>query len=164
MLLAVAVSVIARDVRWCAAAGLAGLMVRVVAARGRWNPRGGFGVANTLTLLRLGLVAALGTLFVILPRVAFAFLILAIFTLDGIDGWVAKRRGEASPFGAVFDMETDALCVMVMSLILWQHRLVGPWVLVAGLWRYVYATLIAVAPSLSGSSRASWGRWIFFVL
>jgi phosphatidylglycerophosphate synthase len=164
MLSGVTLSVARHDVRWCAAAGVLGLGVRVIAARGRWTPSGRFGVANTLTLVRLGLVSVLGAIFPLLPRTAFAGLILALFTLDGIDGWVAKRRGEASPFGAAFDMETDALGVMVMGLIMWQHGLVGPWVLVAGLWRYVYASIIAVMPSLSESPRSRWGRWIFFVL
>jgi phosphatidylglycerophosphate synthase len=166
MLASVGASVALRTPAPTVAAGVLGLMVRLVAARGHWTPGRGFGVANTLTLLRLGIVAALPSLFLLVPRVAFAGVVLAIFTLDGIDGWVAKKRREASPFGAAFDMETDALCVMVLGLIMWQHQLTGAWVLVAGLWRYVYATIVALVPSLSLSDapRARWGRWIFCVL
>jgi phosphatidylglycerophosphate synthase len=164
MLASVAVSVVLADPTPTATAGALGLLVRLVAARGRWTPTGSFGVANALTLGRLAVVAALGAIFPLLPRVAFAFLVLGIFTLDGIDGWVAKKRREASPFGASFDMETDALCVMMMGLVMWQHHLTGAWVLIAGLWRYLYATIVALMPALSEQPRSRWGRYIFSVL
>ena len=34
-------------------------------------------------------------------------LILFIFSLDGIDGWVARKRGETSLIGSVLDIATD---------------------------------------------------------
>lgn len=34
--------------------------------------------------------------------------------LDGIDGWLARRNGMASDFGAQFDMETDALLMLAI--------------------------------------------------
>jgi phosphatidylglycerophosphate synthase len=164
MLASVAVAVWHRDVVWCAAAAGFGLGARIVAARGAWTPSGRFGVANTVTLLRLALLLLLGPIFVAVPRVAFVAVVFALFALDGVDGWLARRRGEASPFGAALDMETDALGVMVLGLLLWQHRIVGAWVLVAGLWRYSYAAIIAVVPPLGEAPRSRFGRVVFGVL
>lgn len=163
MLAGVAVAVWRRDASWCAAVGLAVHAARIVAARGRWTPAGGFGVANAITLVRLIVVAALGLAFTRLPRPAFVAAVLLVFVLDLADGGVARARGEGSDFGAAFDMETDALAIMMLSLLLWQHRLVAAWVLVAGLWRYVYAIIVAIVPSRSEAPRSSLGRVLFAV-
>jgi phosphatidylglycerophosphate synthase len=60
--------------------------------------------------------------------------ILAV--LDGLDGWLARRSGQASRFGARFDMETDAGLILVLSILVWQHEKAGAWVLLCGLMRY----------------------------
>lgn len=164
MLSAVAAAVFTRDVQWCAAAGVLGLGVRLALAHGRWTPSGHLGVANQITLARLILIALLGILFESVPRFAFVGVVVTIFALDGLDGRVARTRGESSAFGAAFDMETDALGVMVLGLLLWQHGIVGLWVLVAGLWRYVYAAAIAIVPSLSEAPRSRFGRVIYCAL
>ena len=36
---------------------------------------------------------------------------------DGIDGWLARQTGAGSNFGARFDMETDALLVLALALL-----------------------------------------------
>jgi phosphatidylglycerophosphate synthase len=164
MLACVAIASWRREVAWCAAGGLVGLGVRVAAARGSWTPSGKLGLANQLTLVRLLLVASLGAAFVVLPRLGFVALILVLFALDGLDGRLARARGEASGFGAALDMETDALSVMVLGLLLWQHDLVGAWVLVAGLWRYVYTAVVAIVPSLGEAPRTRLGRYVFAAL
>ena len=164
MLASVTLSVAAHDVRFCAAGGVLGLGARLLLAQGEWTPSGRLGVANLITLARLLLVASLGLLFPLVPRLAFVGAVVALFLLDGLDGPVARARGEASTFGAAFDMETDALSVMVLGLLLWQHGIVALWVLVAGLWRYVYAAAVAVVPSLSETPRSRFGRAIYTVL
>lgn len=58
--------------------------------------------------------------------------------LDGVDGWLARRSGTASPFGARFDMETDALLILVLSVLVWQWGKAGAWVLTIGLMRYLF--------------------------
>ena len=58
--------------------------------------------------------------------------------LDGVDGWLARRSRMASAFGARFDVETDALFVMAMSILVWQHGKAGAWVLLGGMMRYVF--------------------------
>lgn len=163
MLVAVAVAVWRRDARVAAAAGLALQAARIVVARRRWTPAGRFGVANALTLFRLVLVAALPIALPRLPRPAFVAASLLVFALDLVDGRVARARGESSLFGAAFDMETDALAILVLSLLLWQHRLVAAWVLAAGTWRYAYAALVALAPSLGEAPRSQLARVLFAV-
>jgi phosphatidylglycerophosphate synthase len=123
-------------------------------------PRGRFGVANTLTALRVIIVVLLPAL----PRLWMPGAVLVFLALDSIDGKVARARGEASKFGAAFDMETDALCVLVVSLLLWQLGAAGAWVLVAGLWRYVYVALVAVIPSLSEAPRSNIGRVVYALM
>src|SRR5687767_14637440 len=56
--------------------------------------------------------------------------------LDAVDGWVARRTGTVSSFGARFDMETDAALLLVLST--YVARDVGVWVLAIGLARYVF--------------------------
>jgi phosphatidylglycerophosphate synthase len=58
--------------------------------------------------------------------------------LDGMDGWLARRTQMVSPFGARFDMETDALLILVLAILAWQYGKAGPWVLASGLLRYVF--------------------------
>ena len=38
-----------------------------------------------------------------------------VAVLDGVDGWLARRSGMESAFGARFDMETDAALILVLS-------------------------------------------------
>lgn len=56
--------------------------------------------------------------------------------LDAVDGYVARRTGTASAFGARFDMETDAFLIAVLSVHVAPQ--VGWWVLAIGAMRYVY--------------------------
>lgn len=55
--------------------------------------------------------------------------------LDWVDGQVARRTRTASELGARFDMEVDALLILVLSV--GVSRSVGPWVLVVGAARYL---------------------------
>jgi len=101
-----------------------------------------FGPANHVTMIRAMLVALIGSLIgePEVQRVAAAATAVAVViaVLDGVDGWLARRSGLASPFGARFDVETDALFVMAMSILVWQHGKAGAWVLLGGMMRYVF--------------------------
>lgn len=83
---------------------------------------------------------ALSTVAVIIASVALA--------LDGLDGRLARRCGMASEFGARFDMETDAVFVAVLAVLVWQFGKAGPWVLLSGLMRYLFAAAVALVPRL----------------
>ena len=49
----------------------------------------------------------------------------AVTALDGLDGWLARRSGLASDFGARFDMEVDALLILVLAVLAWRHDKAG---------------------------------------
>lgn len=51
-----------------------------------------------------------------------------IFLLDAVDGAIARRRGESSVFGAVFDIAADRVIENVLWLILVDRGLVPVWV------------------------------------
>lgn len=100
-----------------------------------------FGWPNRVTLVRAALVAALaGTL--VFPKAAgqhgaaLAAVAIATLLLDGVDGWLARRTGSATAFGARFDMEVDALLILVLCLAVVLTGKAGPWVLAIGLMRY----------------------------
>jgi phosphatidylglycerophosphate synthase len=110
------------------------------------------GAANQVTLVRGALVALLaGLLGEHVGRATAAVAVVvasAAMVLDGVDGWLARRSGMASAFGARFDMETDALFVAVLALLVWRFGKAGYWVLLSGLMRYLFAGLIALFPRL----------------
>jgi phosphatidylglycerophosphate synthase len=129
-----------------AAAGVASLAALVTVNRSAWTPSGAFGWANAVTALRALL----------------AFVVLGLFALDGLDGWLARRRGTASAFGALFDMETDALFVLTVELVLYQRGDLGAWILVTGCLRYVYVLVRAFVPARRADvPRSRFGRLAF---
>jgi phosphatidylglycerophosphate synthase len=116
------------------------------------HPFARVGAANQVTLVRGALVALLagllgehGT-----ARAAAAAVVVAsaAMALDGLDGWLARRSGMASRFGARFDMETDAVFVAVLALLVWHFGKAGSWVLLSGLMRYLFAAVVAGVPRL----------------
>jgi phosphatidylglycerophosphate synthase len=120
------------------------IAIIALAGLGRHAPNRRFGPANALTSARsayaallLGILAegaALGT--------AGRWLLVAggavALALDAVDGWLARRSKMASPFGARFDMESDALFVLGLSALVWRTGQAGAWVLIAGLLRYLF--------------------------
>src|SRR5690606_40605745 len=62
-------------------------------------------------------------------------LLLLIIALDGLDGYVARRRGEASAFGAIYDIAVDRVVENVLWLVLAHLGLVPIWVAIVFLTR-----------------------------
>ncbi|WP_417548651.1 CDP-alcohol phosphatidyltransferase family protein [Marinobacter segnicrescens] len=117
----------------------AGFALTVVAGLGLSGCR--FGPADRVTLVRAVLVLFLASLAgtpVLLQTLAWPYALLCLLALimDGADGYVARRTGTASPFGASFDMELDAFFILVLCVALMVLGKAGPWVLVIGLMRY----------------------------
>jgi len=164
MLIAVAASVALRDATWCCAAGAAGLIAQNAKARAWRNAAGTLAVANTLTFVRLTLVTTLPWHLAWMPRWGFVALVTSLLVLDGLDGPVARARGESSEVGALFDMETDGLTVMVLSLLLWTRDGIGAWVLACGLWRYVFVVVTAIFPALGDVPPSRLYRTLFGVV
>ena len=119
----------------------------------RHHPYTRFGPANQITTLRaigVSLIAALigeARLPVIAAAAAAVSLVSAL--LDGVDGWLARRTRIASAFGARFDMEIDALLILVLSILVWQFQKAGAWVVAAGLLRYLFVAAGSVWPWLA---------------
>jgi phosphatidylglycerophosphate synthase len=104
------------------------------------HPFARFGAANQITTVRALLVSLIVSL-VGEPRTAAiaasaAGVSLAVTMLDGVDGWLARRLGTASAFGARFDMETDALLILALSMLAWRYEKAGAWVVASGALRY----------------------------
>lgn len=123
-----------------------------------------FGLANRVTLGRLvatGVIAgaALGEA-ALSPFGHWAVFALGVFALaaDGLDGRLARKRGEADAFGARFDMETDAAFMAALSAFVWQAADIGAWVLLAGLLRYAFVLAGLVLPWLNNPLPPSFRR------
>lgn len=142
--------------------GMLGLLAGV--EWGRWTPRGHFGLANGLTALRIGGLALLPWAAGAGPWILLA-LSLLFLALDGLDGWVARRRGLSSEFGAFLDKETDALFLLLLcGLAAFQGRL-PLWVLGIGLLRYAFVLLLYVLPSpRTKESRSTAARYAYGVM
>ena len=134
-------------------------MTFVVGLVGVHHPFPRLGSANHVTLLRLVLVAIVAG-FIGEPRTGriewlAVTATIVIVILDGLDGWLARRTGMTSPFGARFDMETDALLILILSALVWQHGKAGPWVLACGLMRYAFVACGWILPWMAGPLRSS---------
>jgi CDP-diacylglycerol--glycerol-3-phosphate 3-phosphatidyltransferase len=55
-------------------------------------------------------------------------LLVLIIALDGLDGWVARRRGETSVFGSIFDIAVDRVVENVLWIVLGDLGLIPIWV------------------------------------
>ena len=124
------------------------------------------GLCNVVTLARLALTAAL-----LAPVVAPASTVWAVFAvatialaLDGADGWLARRAGRASDFGARFDMEVDAALGLVLALNAWAAGMVGPAVLIIALPRYVFVAAAYIWPWLNAALPPRFSRKAVCVL
>lgn len=122
----------------------------------QWGNRSRFGAANTITLARM-----IGTSWLTVLTVAAAasglglpalLVVVAVATccllLDHVDGRLARRRAEASTFGARFDMETDSAMLLVLSVAIPVLGIAGWWVLGIGLMRYASAVAARLVPIL----------------
>jgi phosphatidylglycerophosphate synthase len=131
---------------------LAVTMVAAVFVR-EHHPFERLGAANMVTLVRAALVALVAGLVGEPPTVAAAAaatgLAVIVELLDGLDGWLARRSAMASVFGARLDMEIDALLIMVLATLTWQHGKAGGWVLLSGLMRYAFVAAGWVLPWLA---------------
>ncbi|MEE4379387.1 MAG: CDP-alcohol phosphatidyltransferase family protein [Candidatus Competibacteraceae bacterium] len=122
----------------------------------RYDPPTRFGPANRVTLIRASLVALLVGFVVDVPFSAkgiwlTVLIAVSVVLLDGVDGWLARRSNTVSDFGARFDMETDALLIAVLALLVWRLDKTGVWILLAGTLRYLFVAAGYFLPWLSGN-------------
>jgi len=131
-------------VLYLVAAGTAGVFMV------RFYPHAALGLCNIVTLVRLVIVAALAGALISSPGPSWPIFLIAAgaLSLDGLDGWLARRQGLASSFGARFDMEVDAAFSVVLAL----HAVVGgsagvP-VMVLALPHYLFSAAVLLFPWL----------------
>ncbi|WP_305784696.1 CDP-alcohol phosphatidyltransferase family protein [Symbioplanes lichenis] len=114
----------------------------------RWGP------ADTVTYGRLiltgGVTALLAESLAGAPHHAVLIALAATsLALDGVDGQVARRTGTTSRFGARFDMESDSVLAVVLSVYL--ASMIGWWAVAIGLFRYAFVVAAWALPWLRGS-------------
>jgi phosphatidylglycerophosphate synthase len=145
--------------------GIGGLALRGLSGHA---PHRCFGAANAVTAARAagvafllgvwGEAAAQGAA----PAPGLRWVLAAIAGLalasDGIDGWLARRHGLASDFGARFDMETDALLVLALALLVMEAGQATAFVLLSGALRYLFVAAGRVVPALARPLGPSWRR------
>ena len=137
----------------------------VVLDLGRHAPHRRFGVANSVTLTRAGLTALLWGVVGETTlawrdlgselRWLLAFVATVALVLDGADGWIARRRGMASDFGADFDMEVDSLFALALALMVYGTGSCGVWVLTGGLLRYIFVLVGWICPTFAAPLQPS---------
>ncbi|HPF58831.1 MAG TPA: CDP-alcohol phosphatidyltransferase family protein [Candidatus Competibacteraceae bacterium] len=113
-----------------------------------------FGAANAVTLVRAGITALFAGLIgqpALTPKLAWIMTALATaaLILDGLDGWLARRCGTQSLFGARFDMEVDAFFILILTVLAWQSGKAGVWVILSGALRYGFVLLGYALPWLN---------------
>src|SRR6478752_5082059 len=88
-------------------------------------------MANLVTLSRLLLLFIVVWLMYQQPtpwQFLSFFLIILIFVSDALDGYVARKRGESSLFGALFDIAGDRIVELTLWIVFADNALVPIWV------------------------------------
>lgn len=149
----------ASPANWSVAWGLYGLIALLVLTF--WS-HGVLGWANRITLARAVLVTLMAGALVANAFVdaIWQWLAIAIIALllDGVDGWIARRTQSHSRFGARFDMELDALLILLLCVGLWRLESLGPWVVLIGGMRYLFVAASWQFSWLSAPLYASFRR------
>jgi cardiolipin synthase len=104
--------------------------------------------ANLLTLARLVALPAIPVLVVNGHLKAGLILFLAGGLTDVLDGWLARRRGDATDFGRIFDPIVDMAFNTALFVALHAVRLIPDWLLGLVLVRYGLLAFGAVGISL----------------
>lgn len=111
---------------------------------------GALGWCNIVTLGRLVIVGIL--LIALLAGLSpswYTFGLAAVaLALDGVDGWLARKQGLASDFGARFDVEVDAAFALILAVFAALNGVAGAYVILLGVPYYLFGLGKMVAPWL----------------
>lgn len=138
----------------------------VVLAALPWHGHDRFGPANLVTSLRAGIVSIVGSTVLFAENIlacelitwALVLLVVVELCMDGVDGFLARRFRQVSLFGARFDMEVDALLILIASVAAVILGKTGWWVLMIGLMRYAFILLQQAIPRLKAELEDSFRR------
>jgi phosphatidylglycerophosphate synthase len=106
----------------------------------RLRPSGGY--ANYATAARLLLILCIGFAMNEITRSWVYLVFAANVILDVVDGHLARRSGQTTWFGAVFDREVDALFVLVAYLYFYFVDGIAGWILLPGALPYAYRLVV----------------------
>jgi len=99
-----------------------------------------FGWANRITWIRTALTVVIAGTLIDAGGAVNWWMVSALaavaLALDGLDGLIARRHGQTSRFGALFDQEIDAGLILVLCLVLGLSGKVGFWIVALGAMRY----------------------------
>ncbi len=103
-------------------------------------PHAKLGLCNLATLARLVIVGVLlvAVLERAMPNAALLALAILSLCLDGVDGWLARRQGLSSDFGARFDVEVDAAFALLLAIYAALTEVTGAYVILLGLPHYLF--------------------------
>jgi CDP-diacylglycerol--glycerol-3-phosphate 3-phosphatidyltransferase len=92
-------------------------------------------------------------------------LLLLILALDALDGYVARRRGETSVFGSIFDIAVDRVVELILWVVLGHLGLIPMWVAVVFIVRGTIVDsirygAISEGETAFGMMRSPWGRFL----
>lgn len=129
-------------------------------------PHRRFGYANLVTAFRGSLVSLTGATVICFESLHQADTVLWVLVgvvvlalaLDGIDGYLARKYRQESELGARFDMEVDALLILILSVAAAVLAKAGAWVLLIGLMRYGFVAAGWFIPALSADLPPSMRR------
>jgi len=150
------VALVGWSLSWLSASGAAFCFLLLATLVARYSRTRGLRVADLVTLARgLGVCFLAGFALQALTgglakNGVLAMIIMGsvCLTLDGVDGRVARARREATPFGARFDVETDAAMLVALSVAVAALGIAGWWVVAIGTMRYGYVATSLVVPAL----------------
>ena len=132
----------------------------------RAYPHDRLGLCNYVTLTRLVLTCALLAPFLASSAPSWAFFTVAAvaLALDGVDGWLARRQGLVSTFGAQFDVEVDSLLALLLAFNAALNTEIGWAAALLGLPRYAFAGASLALPWLSRALPERFSRKVVCVL
>ncbi|WP_137128972.1 CDP-alcohol phosphatidyltransferase family protein [Rhizobium sp. FY34] len=136
------------------------------------HPR--FGYANIVTALRASLISMVGAVVLFSDTFraehfdhmiwATCGAVMFALSLDGVDGYLARRFRQASALGARFDMELDAFLILILSVAATELGKAGPWVLLIGALRYLFVMAQWFLPLLREELPESFRRKLICVV
>lgn len=115
-------------------------------------PHASIGLCNLVTLFRFMLVTVVIAALLAPDALGWPVFIVALtaLALDGVDGWLARRDGQMSAFGAAFDMEVDGVLALTLALLAFTGGQAGVFVVLLGLPMYAFRIAQMGMPWLKG--------------
>ena len=101
-------------------------------------------IPNVITCSRCFLLVLVTVLHTNFSNMALGIMFALVCMLDMLDGYLARKLRQSSLLGEYLDKETDALFVLILSILIYIRIIPSFWVLIPGLIRYLYFISIFV--------------------